>query len=216
MLGSVLLATALVLLAIGAVLQVLDVGSRQGGSVTSDEMRLEAPSHAIATEPLDSEDLSFGGSGQIDLLTSVRFRASDTSGDAIFIGIAPADLAASYLAGIGHTTVTDVEEWSADYVQHPGAAPTRSPAEEDIWVAQASGPGAQSLDWTVTPGRWVAVIMNADGSSGIEATVDVAAPLPDSGPAARLALIACLGTGLAGTVLTILGVRGVRRRRTGP
>lgn len=214
--GSILLVTSMVLLATGAVLQVLDVGSRQGGYVTSDEIRLNAPSHAIVTEPLDSEELTVGASEQIDLLTNVRLRASDASGEAIFVGIARADQAATYLAGIGHATLTDVDDWTADYVQHPGAAPTRRPAEEDIWVAQASGSGTQSLDWTVTPGRWVAVIMNADGSSGIAATVDMAAPLPDSGPAARLALIACLGTGLAGTVLTILGIRGIRRRPTGP
>ena len=202
------------LLTVGAVLQVLDVGSRQGGYFTSDEIRLNTPSRAIATEPLDSEELTVGASEQIDLLTSVRLRVSDASGDAIFVGIAPADQAATYLAEIGHATLTDVDDGSADYVQHPGGAPTRSPADEDIWVAQTSGSGTQSLDWTVTPGRWIAVIMNADGSSGIEADLEVAAPLPDSGPAARLSLISCLGTGLAGTVLTILGVRGIRRRRT--
>ena len=65
-------------------------------------------------------------------------------------------------------------------------------AEQEFWVASAAGSGTQELTWDATSGRWAAVVMNADGSPGITASLTIGAK---SGLIAPLAV-----------VLTLLGV----------
>ena len=38
-------------------------------------------------------------------------------------------------------------------------------------MASASGDGDQTLEWTIEPGSWALVVMNADGSPGVTADV---------------------------------------------
>ena len=53
-----------------------------------------------------------------------------------------------------------------------------APTTEPIWVAWASGSGEQTLDWTIEPGEWAVVIMNADGSTGVSTDVSFGALAP--------------------------------------
>ena len=40
---------------------------------------------------------------------------------------------------------------------------------EAFWVVSVSGSGEQDLDWTIEPGEWALVVMNADGSPEVSA-----------------------------------------------
>lgn len=104
-------------------------------------------------------------------------------GDApVFVGIAPAADVANYLAGIQHSVLLDLPtgDGRSDpvYRQEAGGAPTLAPEDVNIWAAQASGTGRQSLIWPVEAGDWSVVVMNADASSPVSAAVAVGATFP--------------------------------------
>ena len=52
------------------------------------------------------------------------------------------------------------------------------PAEAGIWAASSTGDGKETLEWATEDGDWSVVVMNADGSTGVEATVAAAAKAP--------------------------------------
>jgi hypothetical protein len=58
-----------------------------------------------------------------------------------------------------------------------GIGPQAPPTEESFWAASASGVGTQTLTWKVRDGDWSVVLMNADGSRGVGADVDLGAKL---------------------------------------
>ncbi len=75
--------------------------------------------------------------------------------------------------------------WGTDWSMGPGmmtelsgGPPAVPPAQRDIWVAQASGSGAQTLDWVPADGNWTVVVMRADGTDDVAVTLRVAATLP--------------------------------------
>ena len=112
--------------------------------------------------------------------TRLRASASEEGG-AVFVGIAPTTEVEAYLDGVAHSEVADLgdDPDEVDYRQRGGEAAPRAPAAHDIWAAQASGTGTQTLTWEPTPGEWSAVIMNADGSRGVSvaATGGIAAAM---------------------------------------
>jgi hypothetical protein len=148
----------------------------------------------------------------IDLDVRIRATALD-SYQAIFIGIArQADLD-RYLADVAHDRVTGIDDGRPGYRRQGDiVGQLASPDEQDIWVAEASGPGTQELTWSATGGRWAAIVMNADGSPGVSVTMTVGGK---SGVILPLALI-LTGVGAvltaAAVVLIVYGASGARRR----
>src|SRR5262249_12981155 len=49
-----------------------------------------------------------------------------------------------------------------------GQAVPPPPDQQTFWVAKASGSGTQTVDWSIEPGTWAVVIMNADASPGVD------------------------------------------------
>ena len=120
---------------------------------------------------------------------------------------------ADYLDGVAHSTATELDDPA--YTEHPGTAPGEAPTDSDIWTAQASGTGTQSMTWKPSGGNWTVVVMNADGSAGVDARTDVGATVPivDTLVHWLLALSALLAVG-GGLVLRFLQV-SARRRSAG-
>ena len=184
------------------------------GYTTSATHSFVSSKAALASENLD---IDLDGAGW--LLDSgddgdVRVNVTPATDEPVFVGVAKTSDAERYLAGVGHTTVTDFDDvpFAASYDQHDGARNAPLPGEQDIWVASETGAGAQALGWDVADGDWSVVVMNADGSPGVRADVDAGVRIPylsavglgSGGAGALLAL-------LAGT-LFVLGARPVRRR----
>jgi hypothetical protein len=63
------------------------------------------------------------------------------------------------------------------YLPVTGDAPQAPPTEQSFWAALASGVGTQTLTWKVRDGNWSVVLMNADGSRGVSADIDLGAKL---------------------------------------
>ena len=88
----------------------------------------------------------------------------------MFVGIAPTEDVERYLAGTEHATLTDLDTspFRATTETVAGARTPADPATQDIWSASTSGTGTQSLEWDIEDGDWSALVMNADGSPGVD------------------------------------------------
>ncbi|TCM45013.1 hypothetical protein [Kribbella sp. VKM Ac-2568] len=164
------------------------------------------------------------GSGQ-GMLGKIRIRAEMMGADTpLFLGIGPSAEVAKYLEGVGHDELSDidVDPFKATYTTRPGTDSPADPAGQSFWVASDSGTGPRTLVWDVADGDWTILIMNADGSSGIDASVSAAAKLPIILPIAIGALIAGGTLLLIGLLMIVLpiAVRGnstpAPRPTTGP
>jgi hypothetical protein len=179
-LGALLIVVGATLLAIGGVALWADQQRGDDGYFTAGPERLTTNTFALTAPSVDVNGSGPDAFYTEDLLGDVRIRAeSRDAGTALFIGIGSAADVANYLAGVGHTELSDVEidPFEVTYAEQSGGRPAASPAAQNFWVASDTGTGLRTLDWDVASGDWAVVIMNADGSSGIDADLGVAATL---------------------------------------
>ncbi len=136
---------------------------------------------ASGTVAVTSEDVDLGSDpGPPEQLldaidATIRFRATGLGEAPVFVGIGDAGDVAAYLAGAARDEVGDVSGRELRYREVPGALEVAPPVEQEFWEASASGSGTVELTWEVVSGEWVAVLMNADGSPGILADLNVGA-----------------------------------------
>jgi hypothetical protein len=187
------------LLTLGGVLLWADSKKDDQGYISTHTERFHTSSSAIATENLDV------GSDGPDWLTShdhygnLRLEVTPRNDKAVFVGIARTKDASAYLRGTSHATVTDVDvdPFKATYRTEPGSAKPATPAGQRIWAVSAHGTGMQTLTWDVKHGDWSVVVMNADGSRGVDTGVSAGADFP---------ILAALAWGSVGSGLVLLGV----------
>jgi hypothetical protein len=199
--GAVAVLLGLGLTATGGLL----LAAPQDGYVTSPTITVESPGYAVATEAMLLE-----GTAVDDALGQVRVRAEAVDGEAVFVGIAEAREAQTYLAGVRHTVLTDA--FPRGERQVTGEAPAVLPERSGVWVASSAGPGRQSVEMSARPGAWVVVVMPADGSTGVRAVVDVAATFPWLAPAGGGLLTVGVLLLLGGAAAVALGVRAASHR----
>ncbi len=142
---------------------------------------------------------------------TVRIAATSANG-AVFVGIAPQADVDAWLSGVAHTHVWSlhVGPIQRDAEEVPGTAAPGVPVAQTFWVASVAGNGTQTVIWPSEPGRWSAVVMNADGQPGV--TVDVRV-------GAKTGVLLPIGLGVGGFGLLVLAggalllVLGLRRPR---
>jgi len=178
-LGSIVALLGLGLAAGGSFLLWTDLTQRDGGYLTTPTERFGTSTYALTREKLE---VDAGGSDWIwndNWLGKVRIRAEGASAKPLFIGIGPEPAVAGYLGRVAHADVEDIDldPFRVTYRQVAGAAPKRPPTAQNFWAASASGQGRQTVTWEVREGDWSVVLMNADGSRGVAAEVDLGAKL---------------------------------------
>ena len=175
--GALLVLVSLGLLGAGGTALWADRTHHDAGYLTSDVQEFSSSGSALVTE---QTDLGSPGTGRLyspTLLDTVRIRVTPASpGAPLFVGIGPAADVDRYLAGVGHTHISDF--WTNRVEAIAGGTPGSAPGTQDFWVASATGPGAQTLVWDPTNGSWTVVVMNADGRPGIDVTADLGARVP--------------------------------------
>jgi hypothetical protein len=134
------------------------------GYYTTDTERFATTTSAIATDDLDVD-------GVPGALGKVRVNVKASGGKPVFAGIART-------RGTSHTTLTDidVDPFEPKYESNAGSARPAPPASQGFWVATSDG--TKPLDWKVKDGTWSVVVMNADGSQGVNTRVSAGASLP--------------------------------------
>jgi hypothetical protein len=182
------------------------------GYVSTDHETISTTSYALT-----SDDLTIDAGAPHWLVDhgdygKVRLSAQSHDGKPVFVGIAHTSDVKRYLAGTAHATVTDFESrpFRVRYEDHRGAGTPVPPVERSIWAASTHGTGTQQLRWDVADGSWSVVIMNADGSRGVAASVSAGAKLPFLVPLAWSSIGGGLALLLAAGGLLYLGVRAPR------
>ena len=142
----------------------------------------------------------------------MRIKAESNDGKPVFVGVARTSDVNDYLRGTAHDVVTDIDysPFDVDYSTRGGNRDAGAPGLQSFWTAIAEGDGQQTLNWEVEDGDYSIVVMNADGSAGVDTGVSVGAKLGFLNEAGWISF----GTGLVLLALTggLLFV-GVRPRR---
>jgi len=145
------------------------------GFFTTNDYRFVRSSHAIVSEDLDI--LSDAPAWVVDVVTDpvdLRISGRPTGGRQLFVGIAETVDVDRYLSGVAHDEVTDVDFYDrsimrVDYDSHAGSNEPTAPGDQGFWAAFVEGFGNRTLDWDLESGNWTVVVMNADGSAGVNA-----------------------------------------------
>ena len=150
-----------------------------GGYFTTPVQNYHTATYALISRSLELAPHLATGGWALQEGSPVQLHVQATSGrpdTAIFIGIARTQDVETYLTGVAYDEVTRVEgkPFRVEYRTRLGSATPLRPAAQPFWSASASGTGTQTIDWSAHPGRWTLVAMNADGSPGVDADLQVA------------------------------------------
>ena len=128
-------------------------------------------------------------------LATVRLEVAPQADQGVFVGIGPSDRIDQYLAGVSRSEVSSLgnDPETITYDHMTGVAPAALPGEQDFWAVEAEGTANLSLLWPVEAGEWSVVVMNADATAGVDATVEAGA---------EISLV--LGIGMAALILGLL------------
>lgn len=194
---------------VALVLAIAGAASLAGNAFSDDNGYFNTPAetftsggYAIAMKSVDISDapqwaLHAG-------LDSVRVKAHGNR--PLFLGIARSGDVQRYLVGTEHDDVSslDYHPFRVSYDHTAGRAPDRAPTARSFWVKSAGGTGNLTLSWKPRPGNWRAVLMNADGSRGVTAELELEA---------RTTLLWWLGAGLLAAALLAATVAAMLRHR---
>jgi len=196
----------------GALMGVTDFFDMGGGYIGVDNVNFATSTQMIVAKEMDIVIDDYNSAPNwlwepsIGDLVTIKIKAESNTGDNVFIGIVDASDA---YAVLGDSAYDQITHFSLDgprdrypdiaYRYHAGNALNVTPADLDIWVAEVSGSGEQTLTWNPEMGQYWLVIMNEDAS----ASVDV-----DTGVAVKMPILSSIGRGLfvGGLVLLAVGV----------
>jgi len=187
--GVIVLLISLVLLLPGGALIWAERELRDDeGFYTSKSIELDRDSYAIVTEPanidLGEEEWEWlpwvRSWGPSDFLTLKIEGSSSDSSKQIFIGVAETSDLERYLTGVEYDEITDWEfrRRSPKYTNHRGTSEPLAPTSQAFWIASVHGAGTQTMEWAIESGTYSFLLMNEDGSRGLdlEALIGIAVP----------------------------------------
>ena len=192
--GALTALVALAVLAGATGLLWVHAAKNDHGYLTTSAHRFHTPSRALVSTTVTLHtDLPHW------LLDKVRIEA--TSDKPLFVGLARKRDVDAYLRGVSHATVQDVNTWPfrVTYADHAGTRVPAPAASLKIWAATST----HELRWHLKRGSWAVVLMNADGSPGVDAKVAVGAKVDSVLPTGiTLAVLGGLLAALAGWLIT--------------
>jgi hypothetical protein len=160
---------------------------------TTESYALTSPTVGRLTADRGMRELPFD-------VATVRLRAASETAD-VFVGIAPRADIERYLDDVQRTEIRTVRyfPFEIEYRDVTGSRAPALPVDQDIWVASASGPDVQELEWSIAPGDWGVVVMNADASAGVTAELQAAVRSDLIAPAATALIV-------TGAILLLVGI----------
>jgi hypothetical protein len=190
--GTILGALAVTLVAVGGALLAMHSSKRDAdGFYSTGQKTLATSTHAMVADKIDVGGDGPGWLFSKSRLGTIRVTARGTSAKPVFIGIARTAQVNAYLHGVAQDEITDLEvdPLGVTYHRRPGTATPSAPGGQTFWASRAGGTGHASVTWPVQKGNWAVVVMNADGTAGVQAPVSVGA---------KAGFLVWLGAGLLG------------------
>ncbi len=140
----------------------------------------------------------------------VSVTADSTNGKDVFIGVGPAADVRAYIGDADPDRLRVIGD-DLEVVRGSGTDTLPPPGDEDFWTeTNADG----TFEWRPSTGQWALVVLNADGSAGIDTVLDVDATIPFLRPVAAVAFgLGIFGLGV-GAFLLYLGVRSTPQRES--
>jgi hypothetical protein len=178
-LGSIGVLVGLALAAGGGFLLWADRTQRDDGYLTTPAERFATQTYALTRTRLEINTNGPGWLLNDSWFGKIRIRGESPGAKMLFIGIGPEAAVAKYLGTVAHANVQDIDfdPFRVTYLPIAGRAPQGPPTAQSFWAVSASGVGTQTVTWKVREGDWSIVLMNADGSRGVVADVDLGAKL---------------------------------------
>lgn len=161
----------------------------EGGFFNSVPFDIEVDGYAVVAGPAKI-DLTPNVPVDLGEIATLRIHAThDDPTRGIFVGIANVADVDTYLGGVPHAIVEDLNEesFSLTYRVDASEEAPGSPSEQPFWISSTYGPGVQALEWEIETGDVSFVVMNTDAADGISFEAVVGARIP---------LIRPVGTGL--------------------
>jgi hypothetical protein len=184
-----------------------DRTQRDGGYVTTNVHQFSTTGSALVTEPTNLGSAGTGWLYAPGLLGNIRIRVTPQSPNGpLFVGIGPTSAVDHYMAGVGHTVISDFQGDKIESVS--GSTAPAAPGTQHFWVASTTGNGQQTLGWKPVDGTWSVVVMNSNGQAGVHVGADLGARIPAL-PWIAVGLLVAGAVFLAGGAL--LTWRAVRR-----
>jgi hypothetical protein len=186
------------------------------GFYVSEESNFAQSSHAIVSEDVDllTDVPSWVADRLVDPV-DLRIQGTNAGDDGLFIGIAATTDVNSYLSRVAHHEVTslDIDDGAisgVEYLSKEGTGVPTEPGSVGFWEISTEGSGLQTLDWALESGSWTVVVMNPDGSAGVNADLAFVAKVANITAIAWIVMALGLISVLGGGYLTY---RGFRRPR---
>jgi hypothetical protein len=208
--GTLLLVVSVPVILAGTALLLAMQHRTATGTFTAQLEPLRAGGHAVVVTDVDAllrADMPYARGGQTTLSLSAR-----GPGGPLFLGIAPYERVDHYLAGVARTQVMRVRPAKGplpvDTEAVDGTAePSDPPTGRAFWLATSTGLTRDgrvedALTWSPSAlrgQRLALVVMNADGSAGVDVTLTVAMRAGWLGPTTWGSLI-------LGTAVLLLGI----------
>jgi hypothetical protein len=176
----------------GALLGVNGVLDQGEGYIGIDNVDFATSTYAVVGKEFDIEDVVIDNDRStkwvwepsVGDFVTFRVSADSNNGKDVFIGIIEDDDAMMYLRDVEYDYLTEfnMEDYRKDpyiqYRRHSGGELNIPPTETDIWVAEVSGSGEQTLKWSPEPGNYWLVIMNEDGTPEVDVETSLAVKVP--------------------------------------
>jgi hypothetical protein len=223
--GVLLLSVLLLITSFGLIMggtslkSIQDIMTDDEGFIMSNTRQLQVSSYAIVVEDMDFD---------IDPIALrwfetrggfLRFKIVTTSNNPekeVFVGIARYEDAYGYINSIEYHEIANFDlGWKnfgsgtsqIKYVLHPGETPASPPTIHSYWIIHGTQTGSQSLRWEPEAGRYYLVMMNADGSSGIDADVKIGVEIPFFAGIGNILLAAGVLIGFIGALILYFTIR---------
>lgn len=182
------------------------------GYYTSKTLHIDKDSYAVVTKPADIHLGSAWGWDLGDLISFKVEGSNDNLTKDIFIGVASESNITDYLQDVEYDEIVGfhIHPDELIYQHHSGNLTPVAPVNETFWAHSVNGSGTQTLYWEPETGKWVFVVMNADGSQDVDVSVIVGAKIPWLFPLGLSFLIVGIVGLVAGPVMIGLAVRRPR------
>lgn len=179
------------------------------GFVTSDTVEMESDAYAVIGGPIEIDEDVEGALRWMDI---GGIKVEGTNNDphkGSFIGIGDEADVEAYLADVEYDEITEMEPFpkfdDVEYERHPGNSVPADPTSQTFWAASAHGDGTQTLEWEMETGDYWVVLMNEDGTAGINVDVEMAVEVPRMLLSTGIAMVICgIVAVIGGTVVVVL------------